>query len=183
MCCEGDGDGRLYPIFTPNITPSIRPSLITRHHPSSSIHPRHPFHVYFPHQLFHFTFHFTLLLHHLSPPPPPLSTSHSTHFNPNSQPTTPLRSLLLCSLTSRKVVGGGTVVSSVTGLIVSSTNSADPNVLKKDPYFSKRATSFVLPKGKKVIDETNFCCLCQVQVYVRGCVGVLRASVRECVNA
>jgi hypothetical protein len=75
--------------------------------------------------------------------------------------------LLSLSIDYSKLVGGGTFVSTITGLVVSSTNSADPNVLKKDPYFSKRATSFVLPKGKKVIDETNFCCLCQVQVYVK----------------
>lgn len=56
------------------------------------------------------------------------------------------------------------MVATIAGLIVTSTNPADSNVLRKDPNFARK-TSVVVPKGKKVIDETNFCCLCQVQVY------------------
>lgn len=57
------------------------------------------------------------------------------------------------------------MVATIAGLIVTSTNPADPNVLRKDPTFANK-TPPTVPKGKKVIDETNFCCLCQVQVYV-----------------
>lgn len=66
-----------------------------------------------------------------------------------------------------KGIGGTLVIATTCGLVVTSTNPADPNVRNKiDPHgnhFFQR-TSFHLPKGKHVIDETNFCCLCQVQV-------------------
>lgn len=50
-----------------------------------------------------------------------------------------------------------------TGTWVSFSNPADDNITVTR---EARATEVVVPKGKHVIDERNYCVLCKVHVYV-----------------
>jgi hypothetical protein len=66
-------------------------------------------------------------------------------------------------LDTQQVVGILFAITISSGAWVTLSNPVDDNVIVSK---EARTAEVVIPKGKHVIDERNYCCLCKVHVYV-----------------